>query len=95
MKFYITKYALSQGIKTAEAQECGDDMIEERGAAGGYTQYFHGEGKEWHRSREAAVKRAEEMRKKKIESLFKQISKLEKMSFRPSAMSELKGMMRQ
>lgn len=44
------------------------------------TVYFH--GNEWHKSRESAIAKAEEMRKKKIASLKKQIEKLEKMEFK-------------
>lgn len=81
MKVWITKYALTQGIIEKKARECGegfDGMVktEEK-----YPAYFHGEGKEWHRTKESAIKRAEEMRQKKIESLKKQIKKLEVMTF--------------
>ena len=44
--------------------------------------YFHGEGREWHRTKESAIDKAEEMRKKKIETMKKQIEKLEKMEFK-------------
>lgn len=79
MKVYITKYALSQGIfeVDGEVSELFPDTFDARG----YLGYFHGDGKEWHRTRESAIKRAEEMRKKKIASLKKQIEKLEKMKF--------------
>jgi hypothetical protein len=43
--------------------------------------YAHGEGRQWHRTREAAVLIAESMRKKKIASLKQQIEKLEKLRF--------------
>lgn len=46
-----------------------------------WNDYYHGEGKEWHRTRESAVAKAEEMRCKKIDSLKKQIEKLEKKRF--------------
>jgi len=38
-------------------------------------------GNDWHRTEEAAIKRAEEMRLKKIASVKKQLGKLEKMRF--------------
>lgn len=44
--------------------------------------YYHGEGNDWHRTKESAIAKAEEMRKKKIASLKKQIEKLEKMEFK-------------
>lgn len=39
------------------------------------------EGKDWHRSKEAAVARADEVRTSRIASLRKQIAKLEKVDF--------------
>lgn len=78
MKVYITKYALSQGIFEKEAKECGNGMIATREK---WSAYFYGEGKEWHRTKEGAIKRAEEMREKKILSLKKQITKLENLKF--------------
>jgi hypothetical protein len=39
------------------------------------------QGKDWHTTKEAAVARANEMRAKKIDSLRKQIMKLEGMTF--------------
>lgn len=44
-------------------------------------EYYHGEGDEWHLTKEAAIKKAEEMRAEKIESLKNQIAKLEKRKF--------------
>jgi hypothetical protein len=82
MKVYITKYSLTQGIEEIEATECGErypGMIETR--ENGYTAYYHGEGRQWHRSKEAAVEKAEKMRLAKIASLKKQIAKLEKLTF--------------
>lgn len=78
MKVYITKYALTKGILEKESRQCGDGMIATRER---FSAYFHGEGKDWHRTKENAIKRAEEMRMKKIESLKKQIEKLERMKF--------------
>lgn len=76
MKVYITKYALSRGIIETDAVECESfpDMIETKDFG-----YF--QGSDWHRTMEAAVAMAEEMRLKKIESLKKQIEKLEGMKF--------------
>lgn len=80
MKVWITKYALTQGIIEKEAELCEsyDGMIR---VSGKFSYYLHGEGKEWHRTKESAIARAEEMRQKKIESLKKQIQKLEEMHF--------------
>lgn len=66
MKVYITKYALTKGITETEAKEFNDipGMVRAKDGT-----FFHGEGKEWHRTREEAVKRAEEMKMQKIDSL--------------------------
>lgn len=78
MKVWITNYALTKGILEKEATECGDGMINTGEKLGNF---FHGEGDEWHRTKESAIKKAEEMRLKKIASLKNQIVKLEKMKF--------------
>lgn len=81
MKVWITKYALTQGIFEIEAEECGmgfPGMIQTKEE---HPSYYHEEGKDWHRNKESAVKRAEEMRQKKISSLRKKLEKLEKMKF--------------
>lgn len=79
MKVWITKYALSDGIKELEVAQSDDfpDMVYGKSLTGCY----HGEGKEWHRTYELATVRANEMRQDKIASLKKQIKKLEKMRF--------------
>ena len=80
MKVWITRYALTDGILDTDAKVCFDadatgNMIScDRG-------YFHGDGRDWHRTKEAALVRAEKMRQKKIASLKKQIEKLERMKF--------------
>jgi len=75
---FISKYALTRGI------------YEEKGAISKIDEFrfyakdsFHdGFSKdEWHKTRGEAVARAEEMRKKKLASLHKQISKLEALKF--------------
>lgn len=77
---YITKYALSGGILKKEVKlehNTGSMVV---ALDNGYS-FYHGEGREWHRTKESAVARAEEMRVAKIASLKKQIAKLEKLSF--------------
>jgi hypothetical protein len=69
---YITKYALTTGIQTV-------NMV----AGPGTFENYHGEGKDWHRTMEGAIARAEVMRKKKIASLHRAIKKLEAMTFPP------------
>ena len=79
MKAWITKYALTTGIFEITAE------ITEHGSAydmhSSFPTFYHGEGKEWHRTKESAIAKAEEMRRKKIASLKKQIERLEKLYF--------------
>lgn len=74
MKVWITKYALTSGIKEMEVEQSENfpDMVYDRNDT------YHGEGRDWHRTRESAIAKAEQMRLKKIESLKKQIAKYEK-----------------
>ena len=83
MKVWITKYALTEGIFTADVEYRGDDTVRDdgNGSVTSLATYYHGEGKEWHRSEVEAIQRAQEMRDKKIGSLKKQLEKLEKMKF--------------
>ena len=75
MKVYITKYALTRGIlETDGATVEGIPSMAETNFG-----YFHGD--DWHETKEEAIKRAEEMRTKKIASLRKQIEKLEALKF--------------
>ena len=81
MIVWISKNALSTGIRKAEVEpsDLSWGMVCEIGK--GIEGYFHGEGKDWHRSRVSAVEKAEEMRAAKMASLKKQIAKLEKLTF--------------
>lgn len=82
MKVWITKYALTQGIYEIDARRCdnvvSNDMIESIKNTGSY---YHGEGRDWHLSKEDAIKKAEEMRQKKIANLENQIEKLRGLKF--------------
>lgn|SRR5262249_42428611 len=75
MKVWITKYALTQGIKEMDVEVINNKMV----AQGRH--YFHGRGREWHRTREGAQAKAEQMRRDRIDSLKKTLAKLEKLSF--------------
>lgn len=78
MKAFITKYSLTSGIEEVDAELCeGGRMISISNRQ--YSQYEHIPN--WHRTREAAVAKAETMRVAKIASLRKSIAKLEKLSF--------------
>lgn len=78
---YITKYALTQGIIKTKLEICegtSTNMVEAPLLGSGA--YFHGEGREWHRTRESAVKQVNEMKTKKLRSLRKAILALEAMT---------------
>lgn len=79
-KIFITKYALTKGIIEKEADihsfRDGSKFAHIRGEFTGYkmtVDAFY--------NYESAIQRAEEVRKKRIVSLKKQIEKLEKLSF--------------
>lgn len=79
MRVWISKYALSQGIFEMDAEQ--DNSLVYRRSEGGFRQFFHGEGREWHRTYAGAIERAEVMRDNKLRSLKKQIDKLERLQF--------------
>jgi hypothetical protein len=87
MKVFVTKYALTQGILEVEVEgepKDGSGMVVSvppPDARWGMKDYFHGEGKDWHRDYLAARQRAENMRVAKIASLKKSIAKFEKLNF--------------
>jgi len=77
-KVFVTKYALSVGIQSMDAEiDINTRMIAVRDR--GYVKYFH--GTDWHLTLEEAKKKAETMRQRKIASLKKQIEKLENIHF--------------
>ncbi len=78
MRIWVTKYALSSGLFEIEAEPDGH-YVSWRDPT--FLQSAWGENKQWCRTRDAAERRADEMRKAKIVSLHKQIAKLEKMTF--------------
>ncbi len=82
---YVTQYALTAGIQPMRLRVTGvsDDMAQQVPHQWGV--YYHGEGKNWHRTYESARKRAEEMRKAKIASVKKSLAKLEAMTFPENA----------
>lgn len=80
LRVYVTKYALTRGIHIADVTYCSETMVIERIKY--YPVYYHGD--DWHYSREAAIAKAEAMRRNKIESLKKQIARLKKIDFEKS-----------
>ena len=85
MKAWITKYALTKGILVIEGEPSNgatDMFVGSKDNEHGFIfPYFHGEGKEWHRTPEAAVQRAIKMKADRLHSLHRSIAKLEKKSF--------------
>lgn len=80
MKVFITKYALSAGIFSVDAElaESGD-MVKYRREAGAFIEFAH--KNEWHSCADKAIARAEEMRISKLKSLDKQAKKVSAMVF--------------
>ncbi len=79
MQIYITKYLFTNGIELVDAEI--SDKMAIVGESNSYQQYFHGEGREWHRTKESAIARAEEMRIKKLKAIDKQMKKISAMKF--------------
>jgi hypothetical protein len=94
LKYWITKYALTRGIiEVDDAEEelsyrhrygakLRDDTltIPHPGGIPDKTTYYGADG-EWHRTKESAIAKAEEMRIKAIEKHRRSLERLEKMSF--------------
>ena len=81
IRAWVTKYALSDGVYMVEGDVCHEtssSMLKWTTRHGG-TSTTH--GKDWHRTPEQALARAEEMRIAKIESLKKSIKKMEALQF--------------
>lgn len=83
MKFYITKYALTQGIIEVDGGSVREVAIKDGRLLfrdkKSYTQVYC--AGEWYTEKGMAVADAEHRKQKKIASLKKQISKLEAMQF--------------
>lgn len=86
MIYFITKYALTTGIEMIPGEyveELKDpDMLRIKLPGDSFASYAHKEGRDWHRTHEEALVRAEAMRKAKIDSLKKAIVKMEKLNFK-------------
>lgn len=87
MRIYNTKYALTDGIKEIEVNK---ENIEDDGYVfvnkDGLSYFLR--KNEWAKTKEEALKAAEEMRNKKISSLQKKIKKLEKMEIKVILLDE-------
>lgn len=81
MKVWISKYSLTQGLYSDEC-EIGRTLATPCANNSKYPyRWYHGKGIQWHLTKEEAIAKAEDMRKRKIDSLKKQIAKLEKLDF--------------
>lgn len=79
---WVTKDAMSVGIIKVSGEvrhDVSSTMFIYRSAGDRYDTYVH--GKEWHRTKQAALARAEEMRVKKIKALKKRLTELEALKF--------------
>ena len=85
MKVWITKYALTRGIEEITSDDVSRMLIEKNGDLVMYGKScmlpVRYNTDNYSLDKESAIKKAEEMRKKKIESLKKQIEKLERIRF--------------
>jgi len=82
MKIWCTKWLFTTGIMELEAIDCGNGMVKVILTDKTYFPYcLHGEGREWHKTRESAVAKADEMRIKKLMALDKQMKKIAAMKF--------------
>ncbi len=77
---YITKYALTQGLWVVD-----EDLVEFCGSMivvtppKGLKMYCHGQGKDWHMTRESADARIQKMIERRRKSLRKSLSELGKL----------------
>jgi hypothetical protein len=81
VKFWITKYATTEGIFEVEGEVTEIASMLRYSDQHSCNRYVHGEGRDWHRTKESAIARAEVMRKAKLASLRKSIAKLEAKRF--------------
>ena len=80
MRVFISKYALSSGIFSVEAEFLeSKDSVKYRRDGGSFMEFAH--KNEWHSCADKAIARAEEMRIAKLKSLDKQINKYSSMIF--------------
>lgn len=81
---WVTRYALTTGIQKVSGAVCHETCSallwhQASNRDYGWTALVY--GKDWHLTPEAALARAEEMRKAKIAALKKSVAKLEAMMF--------------
>jgi len=92
IQIYDTKQALSCGIvcREVDQRDMSERMVTYRNS-NGYTEYLHGEGKDWHRTWDSALQRAESMRVKRIKSLERSLKRMQGLVFEYPSMRTDKG----
>lgn len=80
MKAYITKYLFTQGIIELNGYLSETDSNYFISKKGGWGRSVFSKN-DWHETRELAVKRAQEMQKKKIKAIERTINKIKAMTF--------------
>lgn len=78
---WVTKKSLSKGLLKRAVEQSKESPGMVSVPSNGWGEYYHGEGRDWHRTLEGAQKKAEQMRQAKIKSLEKQLAKLKAMKF--------------
>ena len=78
-RVWISKLALSKGVYEMEVVRVSEDGKTVYGHV--WNEAYRGEGREWHRTKEEAMKRAKVLKEKKIASLRKQIDKISALDF--------------
>ena len=78
---WITKYALTSGILKKRVEDCFDisDAMVQVISRSSPKEYYH--GRDWHRTENEAIERANEMKRKKISSLEKQLKAIKALDF--------------
>ena len=76
--YYVTKYALTDGVLMVRRDKC--ELFADGTALkwGRWMATAHGNGKEWHETRESAEKRVEVIKERKRASIAKSLAKLDK-----------------
>ena len=83
MHVYTTRYALTEGIEEADVTQSvlTPGLVSTNFDGGSFASCYHGEGRQWHRTKESAIACAEKMRQSKIKSLEKALAKLHALKF--------------
>jgi len=84
---YVTRYALTRGIFQVNGYVNHGISAHMFCYEGGETAH----GKDWHRTLDAAIKRANEMRDAKLKSMAKQVAQLEALQFTPESLQQVQS----